>query len=583
MYRIISVLLIIAIFAGFTGFEIFRKSDKAVLNIINPTTVEIDLNSNKIVDSGETICIPNVETFTSDLAKNQTDLSEKLKISSEDSLKIGYLTDMFSDEMLSGKRVKLKFNGEKDQNCRYADIYTDNMSYREKLIKSGFAIVEGKTNENFPKQLEKAKKLKLAILNHKSSKFHKLNCKYGLIAHDVVVIPENQIPKEAKPCKFCHVSNKIQKSNSKIPTYPLAISNGSIKMYLTDLTTKLKPDNKCSSLACKEVLNQINLSKNSIDIAAYGWDNVPDIYNALLDAKSRGVKIRVAYDTSAKNYYPETSKLVAITDESSTDTPKILMHNKFMVFDKKSVITGSMNFSKTGFSGFNTNCIFFINSIEIANIFEQEFNQMIAGKFHNLKSKVNHKTVRLGSSTVTPLFSPKDKIIVNNIIPLINNAKNYIYIPAFIITHDELAQALIKAKSRHVNVKLIIDATSPSAQRSKVKFLRASGIPVKVENYAGKVHSKSIIIDDKYIVSGSMNFSNSGENKNDENCLIIEDERLAKYYKGFFEYLWTKIPDKYLKVNPRPEGNTSIGSCTDGIDNNYDGKIDSQDSGCKPK
>ena len=46
--------------------------------------------------------------------------------------------------------------------------------------------------------------------------------------------------------------------------------------------------------------------------------------------------------------------------------------------------------------------------------------------------------------------------------------------------------------------------------------MRNAKIPVKVENYAGKVHSKSIIIDDKYIVAGSMNFSNSGENRNDE-------------------------------------------------------------------
>lgn len=30
-----------------------------------------------------------------------------------------------------------------------------------------------------------------------------------------------------------------------------------------------------------------------------------------------------------------------------------------------------------------------------------------------------------------------------------------------------------------------------------------------------------------------MNFSKSGENKNDENVVIIEDARLARYYKGF--------------------------------------------------
>ena len=164
---------------------------------------------------------------------------------------------------------------------------------------------------------------------------------------------------------------------------------------------------------------------------------------------------------------------------------------------------------------------------------------------------------------------------------MIDRAQKYIYIPTFIITHDELANSLINAKNRGVDVKIIVDATNINSSRSKVKILRNADIPLKIENYAGKIHSKSIIIDNKYIIAGSMNFTNSGENKNDENSLIIEDYKLAKYYKGFFEYLWEKIPNKYLKQNPPAEGKLSIGSCTDGIDNDYDGKIDMNDENCK--
>lgn len=149
-----------------------------------------------------------------------------------------------------------------------------------------------------------------------------------------------------------------------------------------------------------------------------------------------------------------------------------------------------MNFARTGFSGFNTDCVIFINSAETAKIYEEEFNQMMEGKFHTLKSNVSHKTVLLNQTRLTPLFSPKDKIIINTIIPLINKAKNYIYIPAFIITHEELSYSLINARKRGVDVKLIIDAANSYGSRSKVKKLREAGIPVKIENYAGKVHSK---------------------------------------------------------------------------------------------
>ena len=95
------------------------------------------------------------------------------------------------------------------------------------------------------------------------------------------------------------------------------------------------------------------------------------------------------------------------------------------------------------------------------------------------------------------------------------------------------------------------------------------------------MHSKSIIIDDKYVVTGSMNFSNSGENKNDENTIIIENPKLAEFYKGYFEFLWNKIPEYYLNHSVSAESKYSIGSCHDGIDNDYDEKIDSQDEGCR--
>lgn len=555
--KIISIILTLGLFCGFCTFELIRKSEKAVVKIITPAVIELEK---------EVICIPNVETFTADLNKNQTDFEKKYKISHEDAIKLGYLTDKFAEDFLSGKNVKVKYTGEKNQNCNFGDIYVQKQSYREHLINAGFA-------NDFSQQLEKAKKLKLVVLNHKSNKYHKLNCKYGSIAHDVIILPERQLSKDAKPCKFCHVQKQ------KAPkTYPLAISNGYMKMYLTDLTSTLKPDNKCKSMVCQELMQLINSAQTSIDIALYGWGQVPNIYNALEKAKLRGVKIRIVYDISKDNYYPETKLLLKLADEKIGDNPQILMHNKFFIIDNTKLLTGSMNFAPTGLSGFNSNCVFSINSPEIAQIYKTEFEQMLNGKFHGNKTKLQSKTIKLNDAKITPLFSPKDKVITNNVIPLINNAKHYIYIPAFILTHDEFTDALIQAHKRKVTVKIIVDASNSTNPRSKVKILRQAGIPVKIENYAGKMHSKSIIIDDKYLIAGSMNFSKSGENKNDENCLIIESERFARYYREFFEYLWNKIP---YKQYVRAEGKDSIGSCSDGIDNNYDGKIDMQDEACQ--
>ncbi len=47
------------------------------------------------------------------------------------------------------------------------------------------------------------------------------------------------------------------------------------------------------------------------------------------------------------------------------------------------------------------------------------------------------------------------------------------------------------------------------------------------------MHSKSMIVDDEYVLIGSMNFSYSGENRNDENLIVIKDIQMAKFYKNF--------------------------------------------------
>ena len=268
---------------------------------------------------------------------------------------------------------------------------------------------------------------------------------------------------------------------------------------------------------------------------------------------------------------PENKKLTSM-----------LMHNKFIISDNKTLLTGSMNFSRTGFSGFNANNIVIISSTELASYYTKEFEQMYGGSFHTLKKPLDSANLfNIGGTKVNAYFSPQDKTVEKALVPLVNNAKNYIYLPVFVITHKSLTKALIDAKNRGVDVKIILDATSVRSNHTTHKVLRNAGIPLKTESFAGKVHTKSMIIDDKYVVTGSMNFSNSGENRNDENCLVIENPELAKFYKGWFEFIWKKIPDIYLKYSVRPESRYSIGSCYDGIDNDYDGKIDMADDGCR--
>lgn len=600
-----------------------QKSQKYnVLKVISPT--EIIVTSQK--GEEEHICAKGLESFLVKPDENQLNLANRLKITPEDTMGLGYLADNFSKEHLAEKEVKITFGAEKSDNyfekfkrffrpkietedCKPAKIYSDNQDYGKLLLEAGLAVQKNKpANKELKKNIETVRHLELRIFNNKSRKYHKLSCKYGLMAHNIILIPQSQIPKDAKPCKFCFNRHKECSHCKKfkyfdddiipnVPMPPETFKSGAIEIFLTDMTRVLKPSNSCSTPVCRALVREVNNSKDSIDFAIYGYTKIPALQQALKNAQGRGVKIRFVYDVDAKskNLYPDTLYLANLFKDNNADFApaerkykskyqSAIMHNKFFIFDGKTVFTGSANISNTDMSGFNSNAIILLKSQQIAQIYEKEFEQMYSGKFHKSKLKIKgREPVTIDQSRISVYFSPKDKIITTQLIPLVNQAHKYIYMPVFLLTHKELTQCLIEAAQRGVAVKVILDATNAHGAHPMYKILREHNIPVKTENLAGKLHSKSMIIDDKYTIIGSMNFSKSGEGENDENLLIIENREIALFYKQFFQYLWKRIPDKWLKLNARAESPDSIGSCKDGIDNDFDGKIDMMDDSCRPQ
>lgn len=607
MKNFFVTLLLLILLGGFCAFVIVNSRYSKVLSVISPTKISVISDKSKTVGANKTICINEVEAFSLEPTEEQiVKYSKKYNISKSDIISLGYLAQDYAQSVLTNEKITLKPSKKREADCQFATVFINGVDYSQMLLGSGFGIKNGEIGnlEKFKTNLEKARKLNLVILNHHSNKYHTLECPYGKIAHDTVIIPQKQLPKNAKPCRYCHnITQKNHKFSKRkkrfynyrnndinIPQPPLTMTDGNIQIMYTDFTKKLSPSKDCSTNVCKTFVNLVNNSKNSIDIAIYGYEEVPAITEALKKAHSRGVQIRFIYDENFdrnQTYYKNNETIAklaqkSLSDRTTTKTQSnILMHNKFVIFDNSKVWTGSMNFSSTGLSGYDVNDIVIINSKVVANIFEKEFEQMLDGKFHTKKSKLtSNEKIKLGDSEIEIYFSPQDNTS-SRIIQIIKGAKHYIYIPAFLITHTNIAEELVNAKHRNVDVRVIIDANSTGMRNSKYKYLRQNGILLKTENYAGKLHSKTMIIDDEYLITGSMNFSNSGENKNDENTLIIKNSKLAKSHKDFFLYLWTKIPNKYLKYNAKPESKESIGSCYDGVDNNFNGKIDKAEPLCK--
>ena len=554
----ISIVFIIILFLLFVLFAAPHDKTFKVVKVISPVLFELE---NKDFNLKDYSC------FDTYFSENNKTIAKNLNISEEEAFIVGNLGKYWAENLLKGRKVFIKGN----------DLIYYRHSYLTKFLYSGFCLKENKpfNYESFEKRLNQIRKGNYVVLNPDNNRVYKPEDKDVRFLKNYLVVRKRHLLR----------NNKHKETAETKPA--IIYGKGNIKIFFADSTKNLKPERNCSASICREILNNIKNATSTIDIAIYGYSRTPEIENALKSAISRGVKIRLVYDLNSKgeNIYPDTSVITGILTDNKSDINSSManniMHNKFYIFDNKTVITGSANLSHTDMSEYNTNSIIVIHSEEAAKIYTAEFEQMYKGKFHLDKSKSERKSISFGSTFLDIYFSPQDKSLKNGVIPLINNSKKYIYVPTFLITDKKVTEAIINAKKRGVEVKIIVDALNASAIHSKHKELRDNGISVKTENYAGKMHSKSMVIDDMYTVIGSMNFSNSGENKNDENMVIIKDSEIAKFYKNFFLYQWNRINDKWLKLNARAEGKDSIGSCSDGIDNNYDGLTDMEDPACR--
>jgi len=98
--------------------------------------------------------------------------------------------------------------------------------------------------------------------------------------------------------------------------------------------------------ATDAVVREVNTASQQILVQAYSFTSVP-IAKALVDAHKRGVKILAVLDKSNQTEkYSAATFLVNVGIQTLIDDQHAIAHNKVMVIDSATVITGSFNFTK---------------------------------------------------------------------------------------------------------------------------------------------------------------------------------------------------------------------------------------------
>jgi len=120
----------------------------------------------------------------------------------------------------------------------------------------------------------------------------------------------------------------------------------------------------------------------------------------------------------------------------------------------------------------------------------------------------------------------------------IDRANETVYVMVMVITQDELADALIEAYERGVEVRVIIDDDWLYASGSDYQRILNAGVDIRGDNRAGLMHHKVMIIDGYVVVTGSYNWSWLAEESNDENIIILNSSMIAQVYLEEFNRIW---------------------------------------------
>ncbi len=127
------------------------------------------------------------------------------------------------------------------------------------------------------------------------------------------------------------------------------------------------------------------------------------------------------------------------------------------------------------------------------------------------------------------------------VLKTINSAQQEIRLMGYSFTSPEVAGALVRAKHRGVDVKIVLDekGNRSKASQAAMNVVVNAGIPLRTNGHYAIMHDKVIIVDNHTVESGSFNMTRSASSRNSENVLVINDvPEVAQTYLQHWQSRW---------------------------------------------
>ncbi|MES2801530.1 MAG: phospholipase D-like domain-containing protein [Bdellovibrionota bacterium] len=264
-----------------------------------------------------------------------------------------------------------------------------------------------------------------------------------------------------------------------------------------------------------------------------------------------------------------------------------IMHNKFIVFEKnsglRSVWTGTTNVSRTCMGDeSNSNLAILIKNDAIAGSFLEEFKEMfqgpndsaskpkslVTGAYHDKKRPNTQRYFTFTDGTEARVhFSPTDDGEHRVLLPLVYSARkgDLLRISMFGGGGYEMVRAMQSAAARGVEIRIVFDKLTGAGANSWWKAKDGNlleqnpyaknpkgSVEVRKNNWSGLNHHKSATLSRRQadgslraeiIVVGSQNWSQTGNDINDENMLTVRNKTkeldvMRAFNQEFDQKMW---------------------------------------------
>jgi phosphatidylserine/phosphatidylglycerophosphate/cardiolipin synthase-like enzyme len=281
-------------------------------------------------------------------------------------------------------------------------------------------------------------------------------------------------------------------------------------------------------------------ARQSVDVALKAL-SVESITRALIAVTHRGIPVRVVTETDSltgrSNFQTLKDAGISVIDDQQPG----LMNNKFIVIDHSQVWTGSVDYNVSGvFREYNA--VVRVSSPEIAADYTKEFDEMfVNNQFGRLVvPETPYPSVTIQGTQVEVLFSPDD-FVVDRLSALLGGAQQSIYFLAYSFGSNDLGNIIREKAAQGVVVGGVLESdqvNSEAANPNQVEELnlfRKAGLDIRLDGNTEVMNHKIMIIDGRIVVMGSYDFTNRAENENDENVLIIYDEKIAQKFMEEFQ------------------------------------------------